>query len=147
MKSIWNETDYRELCARVERLTPQAAARWGKMNAPQMVCHCTDALKMMSGALPAAPRKMPIRFAPLKQLIIYWLPFPRSAPTAPELTARAPQEWHGEIDALRRELDAAVKRGTRGPFVAHPAFGRLTPRAWGVLGYRHMDHHLKQFGV
>lgn len=147
MKSIWNEADYRELCTRVDRLTPQAPARWGRMNAPQMVCHCTDALRMINGDLPAAARKMPIRFTPLKQLIIYWLPFPKGAPTAPELRSRVPQEWHGEVEALRRELAAVVKRGVSGPFVPHPAFGKLTPRAWGVLGYRHMDHHLKQFGV
>ena len=49
MKSIWNHEDYRELRGRLERLTPDAGARWGKMTAPEMVCHCTDALKMING--------------------------------------------------------------------------------------------------
>jgi Protein of unknown function (DUF1569) len=147
MKSVWNPADYRELCARLERLTPDATPRWGKFNAPQMVCHLVDALKMASGELPVKTRKMPIRYPPLKQLIIYWLPFPKAAPTAPELLARKPTEWHGEVQALRRELEAFTKRGPKGPFVEHPAFGTLSPRAWGVLAYRHTDHHLKQFGV
>ena len=147
MRSIWNDADYRELRARVERLQPDASAKWGRMTAPQMVCHCTDALRMISGEVRTAPKQMPIRFTPLKQLIIYWLPFPKGVPTAPELLARQPQEWNGEVDALCRELDAVVKRGASGPFVPHPAFGTLSPRAWGVLGYRHIDHHLRQFGV
>ena len=147
MKSIWNDEDYRELCGRLERLTPDAGARWGRMTAPEMVCHCTDALKMISGELVAASKNLPLRFTPLKQLVIYWLPFPKGAPTAPELRARRPREWAGELDAFRRELDAVVGRGAAGPFVPHPAFGTLSPRAWGVLCYRHLDHHLKQFGV
>ena len=98
-------------------------------------------------SLPTAPKNAPIRFPPLKQLIIYWLPWPKGVPTAPELLARPPSEWQGELVTLRDELAALVKRGRSGPFVPHPAFGRLTPRAWGVLVYRHLDHHLRQFGV
>ncbi|HXG54455.1 MAG TPA: DUF1569 domain-containing protein [Vicinamibacterales bacterium] len=147
MKTVWNDTDYRDLRGRLERLTPETPARWGKMDAPQMVCHLTDALRMVSGQLRVAPKNLPIRFTPLKQLIIYCMPFPRSAPTAPELRARQPTEWQGEIAMLRIELEALITRGAAGPFVPHPAFGALTPRTMGVLVYRHMDHHLTQFGV
>ena len=147
MKTAWNDADYQELCTRLDRLQASASPKWGRMTAPQMLCHCTDALRMVSGAVPTAPKNVPIRFPPLKQLIIYWLPWPKGVPTAPELLARAPSEWHGELVTLREELAALVKRGRSGPFVPHPAFGRLTPRAWGVLVYRHLDHHLRQFGV
>jgi hypothetical protein len=147
MKTVWNDADYRELSARLERLTPDAPARWGKFTAPQMVCHLVDALKMASGELPVRPKKMPLRYTPVKQLVIYWLPFPKGAPTAPELLARVPTEWHGELQALKRELETFIERGPAGPFVPHPAFGSLSPRAWGVLVYRHTDHHFKQFGV
>ena len=147
MKSVWNEADYREICSRLDRLRPDAAPRWGRFTAPQMVCHLADALKMASGTLSVQPKKLPIRHPPLKQLIIYWLPFPKSAPTAPELVTRVATEWHGELRELRQQLEAFQKRGPAGPFVPHPAFGRLSSRAWGVLVYRHTDHHLKQFGV
>ena len=29
----------------------------------------------------------------------------------------------------------------------HPAFGVMSERDWGVLGFKHVDHHFKQFGV
>ena len=147
MKSVWNETDYRELCSRIDRLQPDALARWGKFTAPQMVCHLADALRMAHGTLPVKSRNLPLRYPGIKQLVIYHLPFPKGAPTAPELLERQATEWHGEVEDLKREFAAFRKRGSAGPFVPHPAFGSLTPRAWGVLVYRHTDHHLKQFGV
>jgi hypothetical protein len=147
MKSVWNAADYQELCDRLERLSPDAAPGWGKFNAPQMVCHLVDAMKMANGTLPVKPKNIPIRYPPLKQLIIYWLPFPKGAPTAPELVARPPAEWHGELQELKRQLATFIARGRTAPFLPHPAFGRLSPRAWGVLVYRHTDHHLRQFGV
>jgi Protein of unknown function (DUF1569) len=147
MKTVWNEADHRELLERLDRLKPDAAPRWGKFTAPRMVCHLVDAMKMASGTLPVQPKNLPIRHPPLKQLIIYWLPFPKGAPTAPELLARLPSEWHGEVRELKQALEAFRQRGPTGPFVPHPAFGKLSARAWGVLVYRHTDHHLKQFGV
>ena len=147
MKSIWNDVDYRYVKRRLDSLTPMTAPQWGRFDAPGMVAHLTDCLRMASGELPVAGKKLPIRFTPLKQLIIYVLPFPKSAPTAPELIARRPVDWHGELEDLRGELDALVKRGRSGPFVPHPAFGELTGATWGVLIYKHMDHHLRQFGV
>ncbi len=147
MKTIWNDGDYRELRGRVSNLRPDAPAKWGKFTAPQMVCHLADALRMASGELPVASKNLPIRFTPIKQLIIYWLPFPKGAPTAPQLLSRKPAEWAAEVQDLQRELDAIVTRGSAGPWLPHPAFGDLSAKAWGVLIYRHTDHHLKQFGA
>lgn len=147
MKSIWNPQDQRELHDRIGRLTPATPRQWGKMSAPRMVVHLCDALKMASGELPVASKKLPIRHPPLKQLIIYVLPFPKNAPTAPELIARAPSEWTADVTELHTRLDEFVRRGPSAAASEHPAFGRLTGKNWGVLVYRHMDHHLRQFGV
>ena len=148
MKSVWNAQDHGDLRDRVQRLTPESPAQWGRMNAPQMVTHLTDAIRMASGELPTAPKNMPLlRYPPMKQLILYYLPFPKGAPTAPELLARKPGEWTVEIGQLRDQLDQFVRRGPAATMSVHPVFGRLSGKAWGTLVYRHMDHHLKQFGV
>ena len=117
------------------------------MNAPQMLIHLVDAMRMASGDLKTAPKNLPIRYAPLKQLVVYWLPFPKGAPTAPELLNQEPGDWAEGIANLRAQIDAFGGRDPKAPWPEHPAFGRMTPKAWGVLGYRHIDHHLKQFGV
>ncbi len=147
MKSVFNPAVHRELQDRVQRLTPQHRAQWGTMSAAQMVAHLTDSLKMASGELEVAPKKVPIRFSPLKELVLYVLPIPKGLPTAPELIARKPGDWTAEIASLREQLNGLVERGAEALAPSHPAFGTLSPKQWGVLVYRHMDHHLRQFGV
>jgi hypothetical protein len=148
MKTMWDGPCQREIRDRVARLSPESKGEWGKMSAPQVVCHLADSLKMALGDLPVTSRHMPIRYPPLKQFIVYVAPFPKSAPTAPELQVRAPGAWSADVADLQALVDRFVARGSEStPWVDHPAFGRLSRRAWGVLVYRHMDHHLRQFGA
>lgn len=146
-RSLSNARARHALLDRLARLSPEARARWGKMTAPQMLAHLVDWMLMAEGKLKTAPKLHPLRYAPIKQLAIYWLPFPKSVPTAPELIGREPLEWVIERDALRRHVESFAQLASRSDWPDHPAFGKLTPQAWGVLGYRHMDHHLRQFGV
>lgn len=146
MKSLWNEGDRRELQGRLWRLQPEAERRWGGMTAPQMLAHLSDAMRMALGELTCTPKHLPIRYSPLKQLIVYWLPFPQGAPTAPELLGRTPASWDGEVADLIQLMDRLGGQPANRRFPDHPGFGPLSRRAWGVLGYRHTDHHLRQFG-
>lgn len=150
MRSIWNEADRRELFARVEKLDPQSKARWGKMNAPQMLVHMADAFRMALGDIDIRFRKTPLRFAPLKFILIYVLPFiPKGAPTARELQKTQPAVWREDVLMLRRLMDRLI--AARGQpareWPPHPLFGKMSARAWGAVNFKHMDHHLKQFGV
>jgi uncharacterized protein DUF1569 len=148
MKSIWEAAAQRELADRLATLSPDRRALWGKMSAQQMVCHLVESLKMALGDLAVAPKNLPLRYPPLKQLVVYVAPFPKNAPTAPELVITAtPNEWSRDVSTLTTLMDRFAARGPAGPLTDHPAFGRLSPRAWGVLVYRHMDHHLRQFGA
>ena len=101
---------------------------------------------MALGELPVKPKRLPIRYSPLKELIIYVAPFPKNVPSAPELFVRPPRDWDADIADLQALIDRFTRRGPDGGWPEHPAFGRLSERGWGVQVYRHMDHHLKQFG-
>ena len=147
MKTLWDAPARRELRDRLGRLTPQAERKWGTMMAPQMVAHLVDSMRMAIGEMPVQPKKLPIRFTPIKQLIIYCLPFPKGAPTAPQLVSRAPGDWPSECSTLLSLVDRFAERNRASAWPDHPAFGRLTGKAWGVLTYRHIDHHFRQFGV
>jgi hypothetical protein len=148
MKTMWDAPYQREIRDRVARLSPESKGEWGKMTAPEMVCHLAESLKMALGDLPVTRKKVPIRYPPLKQLIVYVLPFPKGVPTAPELLTRSPRAWNADVADLQALVDRFVARGSETTaWVEHPAFGRLSRRAWGVLVYRHMDHHLRQFGA
>lgn len=146
MKNLWDKNAREELSERISLLTPDTSPRWGKMTARGMMAHLVDALRMAMGDIEVASKKLPIRFTPLKQLIIYGPPFPKNSPTAPELLLREADDWDGECENLRKTMDEFAARPNR-KLPLHPAFGKLSRRAWGALGYKHIDHHLKQFGV
>ena len=146
-KTLWNPGSRQELMKRLDNLRPDATPLWGKMNAPQMVSHLVGWMSMANGELYTAPWPGILRRTPVKQLAIYWLPIPKGVPTAKELLDRAPSEWSGELDALRRYIENFESDHRNREWPEHPAFGFLTTKAWGVLGYRHTDHHLRQFGV
>jgi hypothetical protein len=148
MPSFWDSDARDDICRRVERLTPEARAEWGKFTAAKMLAHLNDAMRMTSGELSVAPRNTPLRFWPVKQLVIYVLPFPKGVPTAPELLARCEAaELATELAAFRTLATRVAAKRADESWPAHPAFGALTHKAWGVLAWRHADHHLRQFGL
>jgi len=147
MRTMWNDADRQELHDRLSRLDPAAPRRWGTMSAPQMMAHLVDAMRMAHGELHVPSKNLPLRYTPIKQVVIYWLPFPKGAPTAPQLVSRSAADWPSECATLATLIDRFAARDLAGPWPEHPAFGRLTGKAWGVLTWRHIDHHFKQFGV
>ena len=148
MKSLWQEKTRRELLARARSLTPAHQPLWGKFTVDRMLAHMVDAFGMAMGEIEVRPRKVPlIGTWPFNILFIRLVGMPRNAPSAREILERPPVS----IDAELRELEAAMDRFAaqhdRTDWPAHPAFGKLSRRSWGLLGYVHTDHHLRQFGV
>lgn len=147
MRNLFNDADRGELLARIGRVTDESKPLWGRFTADRMLCHLAQSMKMANGEIDVVPKKLPLRFFPLKQIAIYLAPFPKGVPTAPELLA-APET---SVDDARQQVcDAigrfAAKRDATA-WSAHPAFGPMSRKAWGVLTWRHCDHHLRQFGV
>ena len=148
MPTFWNAATRDDFCRRVDRLSADSKAAWGKFTAAQMVAHLNDAMRMATGELAVAPKKMPLRYFPLKQLVLYVLPFPKSAPTAPELLARCnAADLRAEQAEFTKIATRAAAKAPSDRWPEHPAFGTMSHKAWGKLIYKHTEHHLKQFGV
>ena len=146
--SLWEERSRRSLAARAARLTPELRAQWGRMTCPQMLTHVNDQLRMSMGEIAAKPKRVPVRYPPIKQLLVYSLPWPQGLPTSPELMTRIDASvWTAEVEAFEKLLAQFAARGPNESWPLHPAFGPLTRQGWGVLAYRHVDHHFRQFGV
>jgi len=146
-RSLWSESDRQQLLARLDRLRPDTRPLWGSMNAMQMITHLTDWMRMATGELESVPLQRVMRYPVIKQLIIYWMPWPKGVPTAPELLARNATGWEEERADFSRRLSAFGELKSTARWPVHPAFGNISTNGWGVLGYRHTDHHLRQFGV
>ena len=113
-----------------------------------MLTHLRQSALMALGELPVASKsKRAFQVFPIKHLILHVAPFPKGAPTAPELLVPDP----APVDAIQSELLSLVERIGAGPREGngpvHPLFGRLSFREWGVATYKHTDHHLRQFGA
>ena len=154
MPSLHTPSSRETLKKRSQTLRPDTPARWGRFDAPAMLAHVIQSLHVMNGEVPMPMEKTPwvVRNAPLKHLLIYVLPFPKGLPTSKVLLERASAEvangaWEAELDALAVALDAIGGRPADGEWPSHAAFGPMTARQWGVLQYRHLDHHFRQFGI
>ena len=148
MHSILNENDRQEIDSRVRSLSPSSTARWGTMNVASMLQHLCISAKMTLGELtvPSANKRV-FQVFPLKHLILYVFPFPKGAPTAPELKPTVVLSVEEERTALLELLGRIGAGPSEGNGPAHPLFGPLTWREWGVVTYKHADHHLRQFGA
>ena len=139
-----------DIRSRLARLRPDAAAQWGTMTVSQAVAHMSAALEMARGD-DRPPRMFAGRlFGRLvKRLVIRDdSPLKRNTPTAPTLVVKGDRNFERE----RQRLDALIQRFSEGNEAActthpHTFFGPMTPRDWAVLQYKHLDHHLRQFGA
>lgn len=145
-QTIWDPKTRQAILARFARLEPDARPAWGKMSAGQMLRHCTAALDMLTGRLKVAPKPGPFRNPLLRYLIIRVLPWPKGAPTAPELIMPEYRgDWRVDSENLGKSLSEVVEKGKGGRLEDHPAFGSLDQETAGLLIWRHLDHHLRQF--
>jgi len=147
IRSVFDQADRGELSTRMERVTADTRPLWGKMNAPQMLAHLNAALAMGLGELAVKPKRSPLANPLGRWLAIYALPFPKGAPTAPELQVPAGGDWAGELARFRDLLERTGARSPGGDWPRHPVFGAMTGKQWGDLAFRHIDHHLRQFGA
>ena len=148
MGSILNETDRATIVKRMRLLSTSSTRRWGTMDVTGMLKHLHLSTLMALGEMdvPSA-NKRAFHMFPLKHLLLYVVPFPKGAPTAPKLKPVDAASMEEERAALLELIERLGTGPSEGAGPAHPLFGPLTWREWGVVTYKHADHHLKQFGV
>jgi hypothetical protein len=149
VKNLFQPEAVDEVMARIATLQPATQRQWGKMDVAQMMAHCSAALDMASGRL-NPPRLFIGRvLGPfVKPIYTNEKPFSKNNPTDPQLVVSDQRDFLREQERLRLCLrqfhEGGQEKCTRHP---HPFFGSLTPQAWSRGMYKHLDHHLRQFGA
>lgn len=149
MKNLFQPDAAEDVISRIDKLQPAAERQWGKMDAAQMMAHCSAALDLASGRL-IRPRILLGRLIGRLVRPIYSneKPFSKNSPTDTKLVISDPRDFTREREQLIARIRQFHRGGkaqcTRHP---HPFFGPLTPHEWGTGMYKHLDHHLRQFGV
>lgn len=148
MKNLFEPTTAAEITQRLQQLKPEQPALWGKMNAPQMLTHCETTFRVYFGDLKLKQSIVGILFGKLaKKKLFNPKPWSKSLPTAKEFVIVDQKEFNAEMDKLLVQIQRFQATGKDHMPPKHPFFGKMTAEEWAVLGYRHLDHHLQQFGV
>ena len=138
------------LIARLDRLGPEQQRQWGAMTAHQMLCHLSDSFLVGLGERYASAvdtwwSRNVIRWIALRSPA----PWPKDIPTRPEIDQ---QRGGTRPDLFARDRARVVELMRRfaqpdARFGRHPIFGPMRRDDWMAWGYRHVDHHLRQFGL
>ena len=150
MKNIFLNTEVEEVIARIEKLTPQTSALWGKMNVAQMLAHCNVTYELIYENKHPKPGvfKTFILKAFVKGIVVNEKPYKKGSPTAPEFVIVNQKDFEVEKARLISFLKQTLANGEvyfEGK-ESH-SFGKLTGKEWNNMFYKHLDHHLAQFGV
>ena len=153
MKNIYNPSYYNEIISRINQLTPDSQRLWGTMSVDQMICHITDQIR-----LAIDEKNVQFPFNPVVQffgklMFVYGFRFPKNFVTVREIkqspkgNGTIPADFRQDFESLIQVLNEFVSKDKSYSFSTHPAFGKLNRNEWGILVYKHLDHHLRQFGV
>ncbi|GLH74590.1 hypothetical protein GETHLI_30920 [Geothrix limicola] len=149
MESLFNPADREALSVRLAALEADTPHRWGKMNPAQMLQHCSRGLEAATGDRPMKQLFIGKILGPLvRRLALGKRPMGRNSPTDPSFVVLDVRDFNAERIRLATIIDRFVQRGPESAGKAtHAFFGRMSGDEWGRLMYKHLDHHLRQFGV
>jgi hypothetical protein len=139
-----------KMIARIDTLQPNSAALWGKMNVAQMLAHCCVAYEFVYTTKHPKPNAF-VRFLLkmlAKNVVVGEKPYAKNGRTAKEFLITDPKEFEAEKTRLIGYINQTLQLGAAS-FEGKEShgFGKLTTVEWNNLFYKHLDHHLGQFGV
>ncbi|WP_443943489.1 DUF1569 domain-containing protein [Pedobacter sp. AW1-32] len=150
MRNLYNQEETMLILDRLEKLNPDAQKQWGKMNAAQMLAHCSASLETAMGR--NTPEKLPffIRMIGrmLKTRFLGPKPMPKNSGTDKSYIITDERNFEVEKNKVMQLIKAFSEGGpskcTTAPQVF---FGKMTPDEWAIMQWKHFDHHLRQFGA
>ena len=149
MKNLYERESVDEVISRIDSLKASSPRQWGKMDVAQMMAHCSATMDMASGRLNLPRIFIGRLIAPFfKPIYTNEKPFSKNGPTDKKLVIADQRNFQREQEQLKTKVrqfhEGGEAKCTRHP---HPFFGALTPQAWARGSYKHLDHHLRQFGA
>lgn len=145
-KDLFDHPVYTELHDRVQKLESTDKALWGKMNAGQMMSHCSVAIEAALGITSVEDKSNLLFRTVVKWAALSERPFSKGLPTGKEYIMDDRRDFDREKSRLLKNLKRAHEAGMDAEWYPHTVFGKLKPREWSWLLYKHTDHHLRQFG-
>jgi Protein of unknown function (DUF1569) len=150
IKNVFNHVDTTELINRINKLTPASQPQWGKMSVAQMLAHCNVTYEMVyedKHPKPSGFKKFLLK-AFVKSIVVNEKPYKKNNPTAPQFVITDDKDFDKEKKRMIDYINKTQQLG--GAYFNNKeshSFGSLTTAEWNNMFYKHLDHHLTQFGV
>lgn len=147
VKNLFDAAVKQEILNRINKLTPETKALWGKMNVSQMLAHLQVPIGVAAGTHKVKRTFIGRLLGPMVKPILYNdKPFKRSLPTDPSFIMIDNEK---DFEKEKQKLLEMVRHFTEKNIVneIHPFFGKMTKEQWSKGTWKHLDHHLQQFGV
>ena len=144
-RSLYHPEVYNDTLARIEKLTAESTSHWGKMGAGQMMAHCADVFDVSNGKpLDNTPFIARLFKGMIRKMVVGEKPYPKNSKTHPQYVQTSSKDFEKEKQRLFTALEKW--KGMEGEETKHALFGVLTQEEKGWSAYKHLDHHLSQFG-
>lgn len=150
VKSVFKPADVVELIYRINKLTSESRPLWGTMNVAQMLAHVNVSYEMVFTDKHPQPNVFTRFILKLmaKKMVVGPKPYPHNSPTGPAFKITDDRDFEIEKTRLLSHLNQTMQLGeAHFHNKASHSFGKLTADEWNVMFYKHLDHHLSQFGV
>ena len=149
MKNLFEASAAAEIRQRISSLRPDSAKQWGKMTVAQMLAHCSEWMELAAGTRIQKQSFLGRIFGNMaKKSVLGEAPIRRNMPTDKSLIVQDERNFGAEQQRLLDWVDRFSKGGPEQCTThAHSFFGPMTPIEWAIMGYKHLDHHLRQFGA
>ncbi|GAA3565165.1 DUF1569 domain-containing protein [Snuella lapsa] len=149
MKSLYETQVHQDILSRIEALTENSQPLWGKMNVAQMLAHCLGPLNVTLGKqnLKKPNFIMKILFSFYKASLYNDKPWKHNLPTSREYRIVDKRNFLEEKNKLIELINAFYAKKDDPNWPSHPICGDFTHEQRGQMQYKHLDHHLRQFGV
>lgn len=150
MASVFIEKDVQDLIKRINNLTPATQRLWGKMSVAQMLAHTNVTYEMIYTNTHQKPNffKRLLLKTFVKEQVVGAKPYPKNGPTGPAFVISHEPDFNVEKQRLIDHLNRVLNDGeTSFDGRESLSFGSLNTGEWNTMMYKHLDHHLSQFGV
>lgn len=146
IKDLFDPEVKQGIINRINQLSPESKQHWGKMNVGQMLHHCQLPIKAAYGTIKPKGNFMLRLIGPLFKSVLYnEKPYKQGLPTDKSYIITEEKNFEKEKTELLQLVDKFnIATLTDQP---HPVFGKLTKKQWSKATWKHLDHHLRQFGV
>lgn len=147
IKNLFDNLVKEELIERINRLTPETERKWGKMNVAQMLAHLQMQIEVAYGTRIVKGNLLMKLMVPLFKKSLYnEKPWKSGLPTDKSfITTGESKDFETEKNKLLGLVEKFSETAIRD--TPHPIFGKMTKEQWSNATWKHLDHHLKQFGV